>query len=194
MQQPEEVLSFWLKEVGPKGWYQPPEGLDETIAGRFGPLWNRLMSGGCAPWLTHPPGVLAYTLVTDQFSRNMYRGTPLAFAADAAARAAVKVAIAKKWDLKVDPPERQFFYMPLVHHECLADQERAVRLFSMRMPDAGGNLLHARVHREIIRRFGRFPFRNEALGRHPTAGETEFMENGGYVSVLRELEPEDSES
>jgi len=91
--------------------------------------------------------------------------------------------------MKVDEPVRQFFYLPLMHSECLADQERCVRLMKTRMPDSGeSNLLHAKAHREVIRRFGRFPYRNEALERRDTAPEVAFLDQGGYGAVVQAVQ------
>ncbi len=188
MANPEEILAFWLDEVGPEGWYRGDPALDQTIRDRFEQAWCSAQDGACGLWLTHASGALAYLILADQFSRNMFRGTGQAFASDRAARAVAKAAIDKGWDLKIDEPARQFFYLPLMHSENLCDQERCVRLIKERMPETGaGNLLHARAHREVIRRFGRFPFRNAALRRESTPEETRFLENGGYGQVLREL-------
>ena len=185
---PNEVLGFWLDEVGPEGWYQPPDGLDDTIRARFEPMWQAAMEGRFGLWLTYPSGVLAYIVLTDQFPRNMFRGTARAFASDRVALSAAKQAIHRGWDLKIDAPARQFFYLPLMHSENLCDQDRCVRLMKERMPEGGGdNLLHARVHREVIRRFGRFPYRNAALGRSDTASEREFLEGPGYGGILAEM-------
>ena len=187
MTTPEEVLAFWLDEIGPQGWYVG-EKIDETVRRRFLDAWTHAAEGGYSLWLTYPGGTLAYIILTDQLSRNMHRGREQAFATDIAARAAAKMAVARGWDLRIDEPARQFFYMPLMHSECLADQDRCVRLMKTRMTGTGAeNLLHARAHREIIRRFGRFPFRNEALGRGSTAPESAFMDKGGYMQILRGL-------
>jgi uncharacterized protein (DUF924 family) len=111
------------------------------------------------------------------------------FAADGIALAAAKLAIEKGWDQRIDPPARQFFYLPLMHSECLVDQDRAVRLFSSRMENQGtDNLLHAKAHREVIRQFGRFPYRNEVLGRETPKAEAEFLANGGYGATVRALQ------
>ena len=185
MANPEDILSYWLDEVGESGWYKGSEDLDAEIRARFEEGWNRAMEGTYALWLTYPSGTLAYIILTDQFSRNMFRGTAKAFASDKLALAAAKVAIARGWDLKIDGMARQFFYMPLVHSECLVDQDRAVRLIKERMPDGGAvNLPHAKAHREIIRQFGRFPTRNTALERPHTAPEAAFVEQGGYRKAL----------
>ena len=189
MANPEDVLAFWLDEVGPKGWYSGGARLDQMVRDRFEDDYNRVRAGSLSFWLTHASGVLAYIILTDQFSRNMFRDTKEAFATDTFAKAAAKAAIAKGWDLRIDEPARQFFYMPLVHSECLVDQDRAVRLFKTRMPETGAsNLLHARAHREIIRRYGRFSTRNGALGRSSSAAEKAYLESGGYRAIVNELE------
>ena len=183
---PEEILSFWLDEVGPEGWYAQDDALDATIRERFQAVWQGAMEGRFALWLTYPSGVLAYIILTDQFSRNMFRGDARSFASDHLAKAAAKQAIHRGWDLRIDAPARQFFYTPLMHSENLCDQDRCVRLMKERMPENGGsNLLHARVHREIIRMFGRFPYRNGALSRRDTAAENAFVTDGGYGAILR---------
>lgn len=185
---PEEVLSFWLDETGPDGWYNGGDALDAEIKRRFEPAWDAAMAGQYGMWLTYPSGTLAYIILLDQFSRNMFRGTAKAFASDRFALAVAKQAIGKKWDMKIAEPARQFFYMPLMHSENLADQERCIRMMMARMPESGANnLLHARVHREIIRMFGRFPYRNDALSRGVSEGERDFLDNGGYGRTLEGL-------
>ncbi|WP_102110094.1 DUF924 family protein [Oceaniglobus roseus] len=189
MSNPDEVLAFWLDEVGEKGWYEADPALDREVSERFGATWQSAQEGGFALWLTHPSGTLAYIILNDQFPRNMFRGQARAFASDPIALAAAKMAIARGWDMKIDPPARQFFYMPLMHSESLSDQDRCVRMFLTRMGESGqGNLLHSRAHREVIRRFGRFPFRNEALSRSNQSGEADFLANGGYGATVRALE------
>ena len=178
---PEKVLSFWLDETDPKQWYNSPKSLDNAILQEFYPTWVSIMDGKFGMWLTYPSGSLAYILVLDQFTRNMFRGTSKAFSSDLVALAAAKQAIKHKFDLAIDEPGRQFFYLPLMHSESLQDQERCIRLMHERMPLEGmNNLLHARAHREVIRKFGRFPTRNEALSRKNTAHEADYMKNGGY--------------
>lgn len=188
MANPEEILAFWLDEVGPEGWYKGGDELDQTIRDRFEETYNQACEGALSLWLTYPSGTLAYIILTDQFSRNMFRGTAKAFHSDKMAKAAAKAAISKNWDLRIDGEARQFFYMPLMHSECLEDQERCVRLFKTRMPESENNLLHARAHREIIRRHGRFSTRNEALGRECSEAEQAYLDQGGYGAVVRELE------
>ena len=188
MLKPDEVLAFWLDEIGPKGWYAGGDALDRQVRDFAEDTWDRAMDGACALWLTHPSGVLAYSILMDQFPRNMFRDTAKAFASDCYALAAVKMAIHKNWDLKIDEPARQFFYMPIVHSESLVDQDRAVRLFVTRMPEHGKDfLLHAKAHREIIRTYGRFPTRNKALGRCSRPVEENFVNNQGYGYVVEAL-------
>ena len=185
---PEKVLSFWLDETDPKQWYNSPKSLDNAILQEFYPTWVSMMDGKFGMWLTYPSGSLAYILVLDQFSRNMFRGTSKAFSSDLIALAAAKQAIKHQFDLAIDEPGRQFFYLPLMHSESLQDQERCIRLMHERMPLEGmNNLLHARAHREVIRKFGRFPTRNEALSRKNTAHEADYMKNGGYGMTYTQL-------
>ncbi|WP_050930921.1 DUF924 family protein [Aestuariivita boseongensis] len=186
---PADVLSFWLDEVGPDGWYKQDEDLDASIRDRFLETWQRSKEGALSLWLTYPSGALAYIILTDQFPRNMFRGDGKAFSTDKAALAVAKSSIDKRWDLKIDEPARQFFYLPLMHSENLCDQERCVRLMCERMPEHGAsNLLHARAHREVIRQFGRFPYRNEALDRSTTPHEKTYVDGGGYGSTVRALQ------
>ena len=188
MTRPDDVLAFWLDEVDAEGWYKASDELDAEIRARFMEAWELARQGSYGLWLTYPSGTLAYIILLDQFPRNMFRGDRRSFATDAVALAAAKMAVGRDWDLTIDPPARQFFYLPLMHSENLSDQDRCVRLMKSRLGDQPENLLHAKVHREIIRRFGRFPYRNGPLGRPTTRPEAEFIESGGYGAVLRELQ------
>ena len=185
---PDDVLRFWIDEVGPERWYGSSEKLDTEIRNLFEPTWQQLKLGSFSLWLTYPTGALAYIILADQFPRNMFRGTGLAYATDKIAIAAAKSSIKQCWDMRIDEPARQFFYLPLMHSENLCDQDRCVRLMSERMKQTGAsNLLHAQAHREIIRAFGRFPYRNEALQRRFTHPEREFIDQGGYGATLNQL-------
>ena len=178
-----------LEELTPAQWYVSDDAVDATIRDRFGALWADARGGGLNAWRSGPRGALGYIILTDQFPRNMFRGEADAFATDALARKATEDAIVHGWDLGIAEPARQFFYLPLEHSEDIEDQERAVTLIRSAMPETGANtLLHARAHREIIRRFGRFPFRNEALGRESSPEESAFMAEGGYGAIVRQLE------
>ncbi len=184
------VLAYWLDELGPSGWYDGSDAIDAAVRDRFQTAWQEAHDGAYGLWLTYPSGALAYVLLTDQFPRNMFRDDARAFATDRQALAAAKAAINHGWDMRIAEPARQFFYLPLMHSENLVDQDRAVRLIHERMPETGAsNLLHARAHREVIRKFGRFPHRNDALRRATTATERDYVANGGYGQTVRALQP-----
>ncbi len=187
MADPIEVLDFWLGEVGPKGWYAGGAELDATCADRFGEVWKAACDGGLEHWVDGTVGTLAYLIICDQLARNINRGRAEAFATDARALAAAKLAVAQGWDMNAPEPERQFFYMPFEHSEAMTDQDQAVALLTERLASMPEMSLHARAHRQIITRFGRFPFRNEALGRDSTAQEAAFMAEGGYMTVVNTL-------
>ena len=187
MSDPVEVLDFWLDEIGPDGWYSGTAEIDDAVAVRFGDLVTAAREGALEHWIDGPAATLAYLILTDQFPRNVHRGDPLAFASDPRARAAARKALAEGWDLEAPEPERQFFYMPLEHSEDMADQDLAVGLMQDRMQSSPDTLLHARAHREMIVRFGRFPGRNKALGRESSAAETAFLTAGGYGALVREM-------
>ena len=170
MVRPEDILAFWLDETGPEGWYKAKDALDTAIRDRFGEAWEAAVEGSYGLWLTYPTGALAYIILTDQFPRNMFRGSGRAFASDHLSRAVAKRAIDRDWDLRIDEPARQFFYLPLMHSENLADQDRC------------------KAHRQVIREFGRFPYRNEALSRRITTSEASYLEKGGYGHTVRELQ------
>lgn len=178
---PDDINRFWIEEVGPKGWYERSDALDQQIRDRFLDTWQSAATLAPA-WARDPEGALAALILTDQFPRNMFREDPRAFATDDLARGLANEAISAGFDLRIDPPARQFFYLPFEHSEDMADQDRAVELFSEFMP--GENLIHARIHRDTIARFGRFPWRNAALGRDPTPAETRVMQAGGYGALV----------
>lgn len=189
MVRPEEVLSFWLDELKPSDWYNSSKELDAEIRRRFQSTWEDVHEGKFGLWLTYPSGSLAYIILTDQLPRNMFREDGRSFATDKHALAVAKCAIDKKWDLKIDEPARQFFYLPLMHSENLCDQERCVRMMLERMPETGAsNLLHAKAHREVIRQFGRFPYRNAALSRSTSESEVAYINAGGYGQTVQELQ------
>ncbi|MEM7073764.1 MAG: DUF924 family protein [Pseudomonadota bacterium] len=195
MTAPETVLSFWLDDLGPKRWYESSPQLDQEIRDAFLPAYESACEGTYGLWLTYPTGTLAYIILMDQFPRNMFRDTARAYRTDRSALAAAKAAIHRGWDFRIDEPARQFFYLPLMHSENLCDQDRCVRLIHERMPHSGSsNLLHARAHRDVIREFGRFPHRNECLGRVSSQAELAFLGAGGYGATVRAVQKADSAS
>ena len=180
------ICKFWIEEVGPEGWYKVDPALDAVIRERYLDLWEIARNGGCDAWTSVAESCLGLVILLDQFPRNMFRGDARSFASDAKALAVAKSAIARGCDRVEALPGRAFFYLPLMHSETLPDQERSVRLCLMRL-GRGSNLTHARAHRLVIRRFGRFPYRNEVLGRVTTLAEQEFLDAGGYAAAMREV-------
>jgi uncharacterized protein (DUF924 family) len=178
---PEAVLSTWLDEVGADRWYTADDAIDAMLRDRFADAVAAARKGAYDHWILCSRSALALLILLDQFPRNIHRGSAEAFAGDAHAVALAKRALNLDLDLGVDEPERQFFYLPLMHSESQCDQDRCVRLMLTRMPETNGrNLPHAIAHRNIIRRFGRFPFRNAALGRISTPAERAWLDEGGY--------------
>jgi uncharacterized protein (DUF924 family) len=174
---PEVVLAFW-RQAGPDKWFNKNDAFDTEIRSRFLPTYEAAAAGQLGAWEATPEGALALLLVLDQFPRNMFRGDRRAFAADPLAREVADRATARGFDRKFPPAERSFFYLPLEHSEDLADQERCIALYQA-MGDAE-LLKWAELHADIIRRFGRFPHRNAALGRNTTAEEQAFLDGGGF--------------
>ncbi|MCY6380027.1 DUF924 family protein [Hoeflea prorocentri] len=171
------VNRFWFDELKPEDWFTKSDELDKDIANRFGATHLSLAGNIPQQWWDSADSVLALVLVFDQFPRNIYRGTPLAFATDCLALKEAKAAIAAGLDQLVDETRRAFFYMPFEHSEELSDQDRAVELFSRL-----GNeemLRYAHMHRDVIVRYGRFPHRNAILGRENTAEETTYLAEPG---------------
>lgn len=183
---PQDVLHFWLDELTEQDWYAGGTALDARIAAGFADAVAAARAGGFTDWQTGTRGALAYLILTDQMSRNIHRDSALAFASDPLAHAAAYRALVLNWDQQIGGAARQFFYMPFMHGETMTDQNRSVACFAKRMADSG-NLLHARAHRAVIRRFGRFPTRNRALGRDETAAERAYLDQGGYGAVVAAL-------
>jgi uncharacterized protein (DUF924 family) len=191
MDDPAGVLDFWTGEVGEDGWYAGGEALDALIRERYADLWQAAHDGALDHWIDGTAGTLAFCIVTDQFPRNIWRGTARAFATDPQALAAAQRAVAEGWDMGAPEPVRQFFYLPYEHAEDMAMQDRCIALMATRLPGTGAeNLLHARAHAAVIRRFGRFPFRNAALGRVTTAEEADWLAAGGYMAEVARLKGE----
>ena len=175
----DEVLDFWFGSLTYEDWFTGSKELDAKIDGRFRDLYERLKAGFDERKVGDARTALAAVLVFDQFPRNMFRGQAAAFATDDLAAGIARLAVERDWDREVEPQARPFFYMPFMHSEILADQERCVDLFRAMEPSTG--LDYAIEHRDIVARFGRFPHRNRALGRQSTADELEFMkEHAGY--------------
>jgi uncharacterized protein (DUF924 family) len=173
----DDVLSFWLA-AGPKRWFEPDDVLDAAIRERFAATYEDASAGLLTPWENSPEGAIALVIVLDQFPRNMFRGSARAYAADQFARAVAERAIAKGFDRQIEMPVRQFFYLPFEHSEAIEDQETCLAL--MRVAGGAEQIKWAELHADIIRRFGRFPHRNAALGRATTPEEQSFLDAGGF--------------
>lgn len=182
----EDILHFWFEELAPEDWFKLNPELDARIRTRFLPAWEEAREGTYRDWLETPRGAMAYLVITDQFPRNMFRGDARAFATDALALSAARMILDLGHDLAWPEKGRAFFYLPFEHSEDMVDQDRSVTLFSERIVENRAEvLLHAEAHHAIIRRFGRFPFRNAALGRESTDAEKEFLDQGAYPGILR---------
>ncbi|QKY06650.1 DUF924 family protein [Janthinobacterium lividum] len=187
--QAQEVLDFWFlppdnPDYGQSRmeWFRKDDGFDAQIRDRFGALIDAAIEGGLREWDTAPHGALARLIVLDQFTRNVYRGTPRAFAGDARALALALYLTEQGLDQQLPPMLRAFAYLPFEHAEDLAMQARAVELFqllSQAQPGFDGMLDYAERHQEVIARFGRFPHRNAILGRASTPQELEFLRQPG---------------
>jgi uncharacterized protein (DUF924 family) len=175
---PADVLAFWSK-AGPQKWFGKDDAFDAELRARFLATYQAAGAGQLAHWETTAEGALALLIVLDQFSRNMFRREPRAYAADPLARVIAASAIERGFDRQYPLPQRRFFYMPFMHSEDLADQERCVALIRAAGDEEG--IPYAEDHADIIRRFGRFPHRNSILGRVTTAEEQAFLDGGGFA-------------
>jgi uncharacterized protein (DUF924 family) len=165
----QDVLDFWFAHQA--DWFRKTDAFDAEVR-RFLPL----VENAPRQWLDNPPECLARIIVLDQFPRNMFRGTARAFATDALALEAARIALKKKFDLQYSREEKIFAYLPLEHSEALSDQALACDLMK---PLGEEQYRYAVAHRDIIARFGRFPHRNEILGRASTPEEIEFLRQPG---------------
>jgi len=170
---PSDVLDFWFAEDHRKLWFNSTPDFDAEIRERFLPTWKAARDGELDSWRNTPRGALALVIVLDQFPLNMYRGQPESFSTEASSRVVATQAIERGLDRELTDPEKAFLYLPFMHSESLADQDRSLELF-----EAAGlthNLRWARHHRDIVHRFGRFPHRNDILGRTSTPEERDWL-------------------
>jgi uncharacterized protein (DUF924 family) len=178
---PQDVIGYWRK-AGPKQWFAARPAFDEAIRLKFEPVHHAAARGNYDAWASTAEGCLALLILLDQFPRNLYRRSAHAFATDGKARAIARAAIAEGFDRQVEPLLRPFFYLPFEHSEEMADQEASVALCERLAEETGDveTLKWAKIHLDVIARFGRFPHRNPALGRATTAEEQAFLEDGGF--------------
>ena len=173
----QSVLDFWFAESTPEQWFKKDDGFDAAVRERFAALYEKAAAGNLDSWRDTPNGCLALVIVLDQFPRNLFRGDKRSFGSDAAARAVLQHALDNGFDDGLSFREKQFLYMPLQHSEDAADQAQSLALFA-----ALGDedvLEFAVAHKHIIDRFGRFPHRNEVLGRDTTPEEAAFLKEPG---------------
>lgn len=170
-----EIIHFWFEETHPQQWFQSSPVFDERVCDRFGVTYEMARDGLCNNWSADTEGALALVLVLDQFPRHMYRNTPAAFATDEAALLVAKEAIYKGFDQVIEPVKRGFLYVPFQHSEVLSDQKKSVELFGAMADENPAGDMYAKRHLVPIDKFGRFPHRNEILGRESTEEEIEFL-------------------
>ena len=177
-EQASQVLAFWFTETLPRQWFAKDPAFDTLVGERFLELTRQAIAGELDAWSAEPSGALALVLLLDQFPRQIWRDTAMAFAGDRQALAESLQAVELGW-LEGEPQQaqRQFWLMPLMHSEDLAVQETALPLF-VRLTDPR-TADFARRHRDVIARFGRFPHRNAALGRVSSAEELAFLQTPG---------------
>ena len=175
---PDAVVAFW-RDAGPDKWFKKDDAFDAEVRRRFLPSYQAAAAGRLSQWEETPEGALALTVLLDQFPRNMFRGSPRVYTADDTARAVAERAIGRGFDKQVARELRRFFYLPFMHSENPADQDKCVALAR----DYGDEQLlkYAEQHADIIRRFGRFPHRNAILGRATTSDEQAFLDGGGFA-------------
>lgn len=172
----EDILHYWFDHLGPNYWFNANDDIDEEIRSRFEQLWNSMRGEAALFFVTDPREALAAVILFDQFPRNMYRDEADAFSTDLLALGIAKGAIEAGFDASLPHEQRGFLYMPFMHSERMAEQDRSVELF-----DGLGDkqqLDYAILHRDMIARFGRFPHRNEILGRESTKAEAEALSLG----------------
>jgi len=171
------VLQFWFTEITPAQWWKVDPAFDRLISDRFSELHRQATCGELFEWRQQARGRLAEVIVLDQFSRNMHRGTPQAFAADPMALALAQEAVAAQADLALSPAERAFLYMPFMHSESRLIHQVAERLFREHTPKHNHDF--ELRHQAIVERFGRYPHRNAILGRPSTPEELAFLAEPG---------------
>ncbi|NJL67954.1 MAG: DUF924 domain-containing protein [Microcoleus sp. SM1_3_4] len=183
-----EILDFWFDKAdspefgkSQKKWFEKNLDFDSEVRSRFLSQYELAVSGQLDSWQDSPQECLAFIILLDQFSRNMFRGTPQAFAADDRALIAAEKAVKNQFDRELLPVQRWFIYLPFEHSENLAHQQKSVELFSQLGSDSDSQMVidYAKRHLEVIARFGRFPHRNQILGRETTLEEAEFLKQPG---------------
>lgn len=171
------IIEFWFEECSPKDWFQKNDAFDQMLKDRFASIHQAATAGDLFIWRDCPEGRLAEILILDQFSRNMFRDSAQSFAYDGMALVLAQEMVARGDDQKLIQVQRTFTYMPYMHSESRIVHEEGMRLFADNGEET--NLRYMKAHKDIIDQFGRYPHRNEILGRTSTEAEIEFMKNHG---------------
>lgn len=169
----QEVLAFWFQEIEPSQWWKKDIDFDRSVQNRFGAVHRQATKGELFSWRSIAQGSLAEIIVLDQFSRNIFRNQPAAFASDPVALVLAQTAISQGFDMELSPVERRFIYLPFMHSESPLIHQEAVKLYESL--GSANDLEFELKHKAIIDRFGRYPHRNQILGRESTAEEIEFL-------------------
>ena len=172
----QHILNFWFRDITPKSWWTKDDAFDERIKREFGAIHQAASRCELAAWRETAGGRLAEIIILDQFSRNMFRGQAAAFAQDSLALALTQEALRQETEKALNENERPFLLMPYMHSESQIIHRQAIEVFTKWAP---GNLDFEHKHKAIIDRFGRYPHRNEALGRSSTKEELEFLQQPG---------------
>ena len=169
----QEIVDFWFSDEISKLWFKSTPEFDQLLTHRFEETWQQASRGELDHWMDSANGCLALVIVLDQFPLNMYRASAKSFSTEAKSRAVAAVAIERGFDKVLAATQRTFLYMPYMHSESLADQDLALELFDQ--PGLEDNLRFCHHHRTIVENYGRFPHRNEALGRVSSEAEIEYL-------------------
>jgi uncharacterized protein (DUF924 family) len=173
------IIDFWFIEISPKQWWVKSVEFDDLISQRFFTIYEETRGGKYLDWINSAQSCLARIILLDQFPRNMFREKPESFRTDVLALAATKHAISLGFDIGIPSQHKGFLYMPLMHSEALDDQMKAIELFTAAGSDLEENLKSSHRHKAIIEQFGRFPHRNQVLGRASSQAELEFLKQPG---------------
>jgi len=167
------LLEFWFSDEVSQYWFNATSKFDQDLRESYADLWQQGKNGELVDWCEHAEGSLALVILLDQFPLNMFRGTAESFSSEAQSRSVADMAIERKFDLDMPTQQKAFLYMPFMHSENLNDQARALQLFGQ--PGLESNFRFAKHHYGIVGQFGRFPHRNEILGRQSSEAEIEYL-------------------
>lgn len=167
------LIKYWFSEEVSQYWFKASPCFDQQLRETYAELWGQGKNGYLDDWREHAAGSLALVILLDQYPRNMFRGTAKSFATDSYAKQVADEAIERQFDLDMPAPRKAFLYMPFMHSENLDDQARGLQLFDQ--PGLENNFRFAKHHYDIVKQFGRFPHRNEILGRDSCRAETDYL-------------------